>query len=81
METARLHHNLVRLCPPNRRGKRSVRILAEWLGISAWAAYKWVRAGAVPPHRVPDLLQLQRDHFGEVIVPARDLNELFREKE
>lgn len=80
MDTNKLHHNLVRLCPPDHNDRKSIRVLAERLGLSAWAVYKWVNAGNVPPARIPGLLQLQREHFGEVVVPARDLNELFREQ-
>lgn len=72
-----LHGVLLRACPPNKSGVASVRVLAEWLGMTPAGVYKWIHRGEVPASRVPELLRLQREHFGEVRVREGELNPIF----
>lgn len=72
-----LHSALLDACPPSDSGVVSVGVLAGWLGVTAAAVYKWINEGKVPPARVPELLRLQREHFGEVRVGESRLNPIF----
>lgn len=72
-----LHDALLSACPPNADGVVSVGVLADWLDVTTAAVYKWISEGKVPPARVPELLRLQRQHFGEVRVGEATLNPLF----
>jgi len=73
-----LHDKLLAACPPAPDGTVSVSILAARLGVSTAAIYKWIHEDRVPPARVPELVRLQRDAYGEVRVAAEDLNPIFR---
>ncbi|WP_299310688.1 hypothetical protein [uncultured Halomonas sp.] len=72
-----LHSALLRACPPNEGRVVSVGVLAGWLGVTTAAIYKWISEGQVPPARVPELIRLQREHFGEVRVHEGELNPIF----
>lgn len=72
-----LHQTLLDLCPPDSDGQVSVAVLANWIGVSAYAVYKWIHDNKVPAQRVPGLVALQKEHFGEVRVAAAKLNPLF----
>lgn len=50
-----LHELLLRACPPDKRGKRSIMILADKLGVSYQNVYKWIEANRIPPKRVLDI--------------------------
>lgn len=53
-----LHDLLLRACPPNEKGEKSITILAEKMGISAWSIHKWVKKGKIPPNRVKEIVEL-----------------------
>lgn len=76
-EISPLHTALLRLCPPNNRDVVSVSVLAQHLGVTGAAIYKWIKEDRVPPARVPELMRLQRQHFGEIRVRESELNPIF----
>lgn len=53
-----LHDLLLRACPPDSRGYKSITVLAEAIGLSAWAIHKWIKAGRIPPNRARDIAKL-----------------------
>lgn len=53
-----LHDLLLRACPPNEAGEKSVTILADALGISAWSIHKWVQKGKIPPGRAVEVVDI-----------------------
>lgn len=55
-----LHDLLLQACPPDRRGRRSIMILAEKLGVSFQNVYKWIEAGRIPPKRVMDIVKVSK---------------------
>lgn len=55
-----LHDLLLRACPADKRGKRSIMILAEKLGVSYQNVYKWIEAGRIPPKRVMDIVTVAK---------------------
>lgn len=49
---------LLRACPPNQDGEKSITILANVLGLSAWAVHKWCNRGKIPPNRARDIVDI-----------------------
>lgn len=44
-----LHALLLKACPPDDKGKQSIPVLAQALGVSHQYIYKWIDAKKVPP--------------------------------
>ena len=55
-----LHELLLKACPPDRKGRRSIMILSEKLNISYQTIYKWIEAGRIPPKRVLDIVRVSK---------------------
>lgn len=53
-----LHDLLLKACPPNEDGEKSITILAEKLEISAWSIHKWVQKGKIPPLRAVEVVDI-----------------------
>jgi len=53
-----LHDLLLRACPPNEFGEKSITVLAIKLGLSAWAVHKWANRGKLPPNRARDIVDI-----------------------
>lgn len=53
-----LHDLLLSACPPNEAGEKSITILADALGISAWSIHKWVQKGKIPPGRAVEVVDI-----------------------
>lgn len=43
---------LIKACPPNEKGVKSIPILARRLGLAPFSLYKWIRDVKIPPDRV-----------------------------
>ncbi len=53
-----LHDLLLRACPANASGEKSITILANALEISAWSIHKWVQKGKIPPGRAVEVVDI-----------------------
>jgi hypothetical protein len=53
-----LHDLLLKACPANEDGEKSITILADTLGISAWSIHKWVQKGKIPPGRAVEVVDI-----------------------
>ena len=53
-----LHDLLLKACPPNEAGEKSITILADALDISAWSIHKWVQKGKIPPGRAVEVVDI-----------------------
>lgn len=55
-----LHDLLLRACPPNDKGEKSITILADSFDppLSAWSIHKWVQKGKIPPGRAVEVVDL-----------------------
>jgi hypothetical protein len=63
-----LHDLLIRACPPTLddktklertpSGVKSIRMLARWLGMSAWGVQKWANTGRIPPQKARKIVDL-----------------------
>lgn len=69
-----MHDLLIRACPPNpKTGVKSIPQLAERLGLTRYAIYKWIEAGKIPPHHVLRIVALsngrlaKREEFDEFV--------------
>lgn len=49
---------LLRICPPDHAGVKSIPTLARRLGLSPYAVYKWIYAQRIPPAQVSKLLEV-----------------------
>lgn len=55
-----LHDLLLRACPANKNGEKSIAILAESFvpELSAWSIHKWIQKGKIPPKRAVEVVDL-----------------------
>ena len=53
-----LHDLLIRACPPNRKGQKSIPVLAKAMELTKWNIYKWIKRGRVPPERAEEIVKL-----------------------
>lgn len=53
-----LYDLLINVCPPSKKGRRSIIILSEKLGVSYQYIYKWIETGRVPAKYVKPILEL-----------------------
>jgi hypothetical protein len=53
-----LHDLLLRACPPNRNGEKSITILANKLKLSSWSVHKWIQNGKIPPKRAVEVVDI-----------------------
>lgn len=53
-----LHDLLLKACPPDKNGIKSISVLAERLEISAWSIHKWVQKGKIPPGRAVEVVDI-----------------------
>lgn len=53
-----LQRLLLKCCPPDENNIRSIPVLAEAMGMSAYAIYRWLERESVPPSRVKTLVEL-----------------------
>lgn len=55
-----LHDLLLKACPPNERGEKSITVLAEAYDppLSAWSIHKWIQKGKIPPKRAVETVDL-----------------------
>lgn len=59
-----LHRLLLRACPPNAKGEKSITILANRLKLSAWAVHKWCNKGHISPNRARDVVDVADPESG-----------------
>lgn len=60
-DPANMKDFLLRACPPDEKGNRSISRLAEHLGMSAYGVYKWINAGKITPEGAKRLMALTKD--------------------
>ena len=61
---------LLKVCPPNKEGIKSITVLAEAMGISAQAIYRWIENERIPQAKVRALVELSQGRVTlEEIVP------------
>lgn len=58
-----IHHHplyelLIRAAPPDETGTKSIRTLAQALGLSRWAVYKWIKTERVRPKRAREIVEI-----------------------
>ena len=53
-----LHDTLIRACPPDPEGFKSIPILAVRLEMSAYGIYKWIKAGKLPPDKAKRVVEM-----------------------
>lgn len=53
-----LHDLLLKACPPNESGEKSISVLAAKMQISAWSIHKWVQKGKIPPVRAVEVVDI-----------------------
>ncbi len=51
---------LLDLCPPDKKGHRSIAKLAKKLGMSSYGIYKWINSGRIPPEQVNVLVKFSK---------------------
>lgn len=66
LELSALHDLLLRTCPPNAKGHKSIPILADFLTASGYritpqAIYEWIKRDHIPPPRAKQLVDLCAD--------------------
>lgn len=54
-----LHELLIKACPPDKQGRKSISILAANLGLSFQGVYRWVEAGRIKPDRAREISELE----------------------
>lgn len=53
-----LHDLLIEACPPNEKGEKSTKILADKLHMSAWGVHLWIKRGKIPPGRAQKIVEI-----------------------
>ena len=53
-----LHTLLLKACPPDKAGEKSITILARKLGLAPATLHKWVRRMKIPPERVTQIVDI-----------------------
>lgn len=59
-----LHRLLLRACPPNTHGEKSITVLARRLHMSSWGVHKWCNANRIPPLRARDIVDIADPESG-----------------
>lgn len=59
-ELGPLHDLLLKCAPPDSKNEKSIPILADALGLSSMAIYKWISDSSVPSKRVNKLVNLSK---------------------
>ncbi len=59
-ELGPLHDLLLKACPPDTEGKKSIVILAERLGVSHQYVYRWIEMNRVPAKYVSKIVKLSK---------------------
>jgi hypothetical protein len=59
-DPADLKKLLLKLCPPNAEGRRSISILADAIGMSHYGVYKWINSGKITPGGATLLVEFAR---------------------
>jgi hypothetical protein len=62
-ELGELHNLLLRACPPDDNGNRSIPVLAKHLEMSSWGVFKWIKNNRLPPRQAAKIVELSH---GEV---------------
>jgi hypothetical protein len=57
-ELGPLHDLLLKACPPNEHGERSIPILAKYLDMSSWGVFKWIKNNKLPPRQAMKIVEL-----------------------
>lgn len=59
-ENGPLHDLLLRACPANDKGEKSITVLSKCFNpeISAWSIHKWIQKGKIPPGRAVDVVDM-----------------------
>ena len=61
---------LLKACPPNTEGIKSITVLAEAMGMSPQAIYRWIENERIPQGKVKALVELSKGQVTlEEIVP------------
>ncbi|MGH9933387.1 MAG: hypothetical protein ACREA9_29745 [Pyrinomonadaceae bacterium] len=59
-ELGPLQDLLLKCCPPDGKGRRSIPLLAKQLDMTAYGVYKWIGDGHVPSKRIFELITLAK---------------------
>lgn len=61
---------LLKICPPNKEGVKSITVLADAMGISSQAIYRWIDNKRIPSAKTKTLVKLAAGRVTlEEIVP------------
>lgn len=52
---------LLKICPPNKEGIKSITVLADKMGISSQAIYRWIENKRIPSSKAKVLAKLAGD--------------------
>lgn len=71
-ELGPLHDLLLKACPPDATGDRSIPILAKHLNMSSWGVFKWIKHDRLPPRQAMKIVELSEgkvtiEQFGPYI--------------
>lgn len=59
-----LHDLLLKACPPDEDGVKSIPILAEThLSMTPYGVYKWIRNAKIPPEKAAAVVQINNEHW------------------
>lgn len=53
-----LHDLLLKACPPDEHGRRSIPVLARHLNMTSWGIFKWIKASHIPPKQAARIVTL-----------------------
>lgn len=59
-----LHDLLLKACPPNAQGIKSIPILADAMELTPYTIYKWIANGKVPPGQAVRITEISQ---GQVV--------------
>ena len=66
-EKTELELLMLKACPPNAKGKKTIRHLAGLIDVTPWAARKWILADTIPARRAKQIVDLSESQ--ETLAP------------
>jgi len=71
-----LHDLLLRACPPDDAGMKSVPILAKThLNMTPFGVYKWIRNAKIPPEKAAIVVQINNDYWAAEKKAGREVSQ------
>jgi hypothetical protein len=55
-----LHDLLLKACPPDAEGVKSIPVLARAMKLSPWAIYRWIENARITPDRANEVVKLSK---------------------